>query len=108
MINLAFVTCLDQLSVRQCGVGRDAGDEYRIRFRRHEFQHLAGDAGVLAVVPLVGDDLIPALLRHRREGLVPILAVGVVAADEADGFDPALHHRGDKALADHVVVADGS
>ena len=107
LVDAALVALVVERRLRQHRGSADRGDQNGIGPGRNELQRLRGDAGIVARIALVGDDRDARLFGERAEHLVPILAVGVVEADEADGPDPVLAHVLDQRRGDQVVVLRG-
>jgi hypothetical protein len=95
---------IEQRRLRQHGGAADRGDQHGIGLRRHQLQHLPGRALIVARVAFVGDDADAGLLGHRHEYLVPVLAIRVVEADEADRLHAVLRHVRQQRAGDEVVV----
>lgn len=99
-VDFSSVSGIGQLHLRKRRGRRNAGDQNRVRRRRLELEHLAGDACVESVVALVGDDLDPGLLQHRHNRLVPALAVRIGVADEPQSFHAGSCHVVDQRFGE--------
>ena len=96
LVDAALVAGIDQRDVRQHGRASGRGDQHGVGPRSNQLRDLPGDRRIGPQELFVRNDLDARLLRLRAEHGVPVVAVGIVEADDPDRLHACLHHVADE------------